>query len=144
MAASAWQFYNSLRDKIGDASIDLSGGNFKVALCQSASNFATKTLTAYSELTSEVASGNGYTLGGAQLSATTWNQGTTTVEWAFDATAKIWTASGGSIANIKGAVIYQSGGVLMCYSTLTSAQFTVTDTNTLTITPAATGLFTLT
>jgi hypothetical protein len=46
--------------------------------------------------------------------------------------------------NIRYAVIYQSGGKLLCFCQLSSAQFTVASPNTLTVLPAATGVFTLT
>ena len=60
-----------------------------------------------------------------------------------------WKASGGTIANIKFAVLYLSGPSatakkLICYSQLSTAAFSLTNQNTLTVTPAATGVFNLT
>jgi hypothetical protein len=55
-----------------------------------------------------------------------------------------FTASGAPLTNVKYAVIYQSGGKLLCFCRLSSAQFTVASPNTLTVLPAATGVFTLT
>jgi hypothetical protein len=55
-----------------------------------------------------------------------------------------FTASGAPLTNVKYAVIYQSGGKLLCFCQLSSTQFTVASPNTLTVLPAATGVFTLT
>jgi hypothetical protein len=143
MAASAWQFYDSFRHHVGIAGIDLSGVNFMMALVQTTTGFADKTLSAYSSLSDEVAQEFGYTTGGQSLSAEAW-AATSAGQYAFDSSAAYWSANGGTISTVKGAVIYQSGGELVCYSTLTGTAFDVTDTNSLTITPHATGIFTLT
>ena len=66
-----------------------------------------------------------------------------TDKYRFDSTAVVWTATGGTIANIKYAVVYQSGGKLVCFSKLTTAQFTLAEDNTLTVTPSASGIFEL-
>jgi hypothetical protein len=59
-----------------------------------------------------------------------------------------FTASGSSLNNIKYAIIRNSTGAgagkLLCFCRLSSAQFTVSSPNTLTVLPAATGVFTLT
>ena len=144
MAASAWQFYNSFRDHMGKGSIDLSGVNFMMALVQTTTGFADKTLSAYGSLTDEVAQEFGYTTGGQALSTETWTTGASAGQYMFDCSAAYWSANGGTISTVKGAVIYQSGGELVCYSTLTGTAFDVTDTNSLTITPHANGIFTLT
>ena len=146
MAASAWAFYNTFKEYMGDGTIDLDGDTFRMGLFQSTSNFATATLSRLSEVTNQVANGNGYTTGGATISAITWATGASASEMRFDSTAVIWTATGGTIANIKGAVIYSDTAAndeLVCYSTLTTSQFSLTDTNTLTITPSANGIFEL-
>lgn len=143
MAASSWAFYNKAKEYIGDATIDLDTDVFYMALFTSASNASTATLSTYASLNNQVASGNGYALGGRALSAVTWATGASASEMRWDSTAKIWTASGGSISNIRYAVVYASGGNLLCWAALSTAQFTVTDTNTLTVTPAAGGYFEL-
>jgi hypothetical protein len=59
-----------------------------------------------------------------------------------------FTASGASLTNIKYAILRNSTGAtagrLLCFCRLSSSQFTVTSPNTLTVLPAATGIFTLT
>jgi hypothetical protein len=152
MAAQAWKFYNKFKEYMADGTIDLDTTTFDIHLFQSASDFATATQSTLTELSSEVASGTtGYSNSGAQLSAVTWATGASASEMRFDCTAKIWTATTGSIANIKAAVIVARTGAsgkdgtnkLVCYASLTSTQFTLTSGNTLTITPSANGIFEL-
>ena len=63
-------------------------------------------------------------------------------------TGLTFTASGANLVDIKYAIIRNStgsgAGKLLCFCQLSSANFTVTSPNTLTIIPAATGIFTLT
>jgi hypothetical protein len=146
MAVGAWTFYNEFKKYLGngDAQMD---AQFRISLYTSASNAGTATLSTISEVTNELASGNGYSTSGKALTET-WGTGASASEFRFDSTAVIWTASGGNIANIKYAVIWQSGASagarkLVCYSQLSTAQFTVTTGNTLTLTPSANGIFEL-
>lgn len=150
MAAQAWKFYNKFKKYGMDATIDLNGTTFDMHLFQSASDFATATQSTLGELCSEVASGNGYTKSGKVMTVT-WTTGASASEMRFDATALIWTGTGGSIANIKAAVIVARTGAsgkatankLVCYASLSSGQFTVTIGNTLTISTPANGIFEL-
>jgi len=146
MAATAWSFYNSFREYIGNGQFDLDGTSvgFYLALHTSAASALvnTNTLSTQASLANEVASGNGYTTGGASVTSRTWAS-VATDKYRFDSTAVVWTATGGTIANIKYAVVYQSGGKLVCFSKLTSAQFTLAEDNTLTVTPSASGIFEL-
>jgi len=150
MAASAWVIYNTFKRYMADGTMDLDGDTFRMGLYTSASNAATATLSIRSEVTNEVANGNGYVTGGKTLAGVTWSTGASAGEMRFDATATIWSASGGNIANIRYAVLYDEttgasagGRKLVAYSALSTAQFTVTDGNTLTITPSANGVFEL-
>lgn len=145
-AVGAWTFYNEFKKYLGngDAQMD---GQFRVSLFTSASNAATATLSIISEVTNEVTEANGYSSSGKAL-VETWGTGASASEFRFDATAVIWTATGGNIANIKYAVIWASGASagarkLVCYSQLSTSQFTVTTGNTLTLTPSANGIFEL-
>lgn len=142
MAASAWVFYNKAKEYIGDGTIDLDTDVFKLALFTSASNAATATLSTYGSLTNQVTSANGYALTGKSL-VPTWATGASASEMRWDATAVIWTASGGTISAVKYAVVHVSGGQILCYSQLSTSAFDVTDTNTLTVTPSANGIFEL-
>ncbi|NIT14787.1 MAG: hypothetical protein GTN99_11295 [Candidatus Dadabacteria bacterium] len=143
MAAGAWTFYNKAKEYIGDATIDLDTDNFRMSLYISSSNAATATLTALSQVTNQVAEANGYSSSGKALAGVTWATGASASEMRFDATANVWTAAGGNISAIQFAVIWASGGNLVCYSQLSTAPFSVSDGNTLTITPSANGIFEL-
>lgn len=143
MAASAWAFYNSAKKHLMDGTIDLDTNSFRMSLFTSASNAATNTLSTISQVTGEVAEGFGYSSSGKPLAGVTWGQGASASEMRFDATATQWVAAGGTIPNVKYAVIWQTGGLLVCRSQLSTVQFNVTSGNSLTITPSANGIFEL-
>jgi len=148
MAASAWQLYNSGKRYIGNGTIELGVGNFKMALLTSASNTSTFTLSTFASLTSEISATGGYVTGGKALNPATgqWTTGASAkqMKFTYSTIGVTFTASGAPLTNVKYAVIYQSGGKLLCFCQLSSTQFTVASPNTLTVLPAATGVFTLT
>jgi hypothetical protein len=148
MAATAWQLYNSGKRYIGNGTIELGVGNFKMALLQSTSNTSTFTLSTFASLTNEIAATGGYVSGGKVLVPATgqWTVGASAkqMKFTYSTIGVTFTASGAPLTNVKYAVIYQSGGKLLCFCQLSSAQFTVASPNTLTVLPAATGVFTLT
>ena len=152
MAASAWQLYNEAKKYIGNGTIKLGVDNFKMVLLQSASNASTFTLSTYAQLSAEVATAAGYVAGGRALVPATgqWVQGASAKQQKFTMSAIgiAFTASGANIADIKFAVIRNSTGTtagkLLCWCKLSTSQFTVATPNTLTVLPAATGIFTLT
>ena len=152
MAASAWQLYNSAKKYIGNGTITLGAGVFKMVLATSASNTSTFTLSTYASVTNEISATGGYTTGGKNLVPATgqWTVGASAKQMKFtmSTVGLAFTASGASLTNIKYAIIRNSTGAtagkLLCFCQLSSSQFTVTSPNTLTILPAATGIFTLT
>ena len=146
MAAGAWTFTNTGRASLLDGSFDLDTDLFKVALHLVSGTQPSATIVNWSELaTSEHAATNGYTAGGLPTGAGTALElsGTTTVK-VTESTSWVWTASGGSIV-ARWAVLYEVGGKVLCYCLLdsTPADVTATDGNTLTVTPNASGIFTL-
>ena len=151
MAATAWQLYNKAKQYIGNGTITLGAGVFKMVLATSASNASTFTLTAYSQVTNEIAATGGYTTGGKNLVPATayWTVGASAKQMKFtmSSVGLAFTASGASLTNIKYAILRNSTGAtagrLLCFCQLSSSQFTVTSPNTLTVLPAATGIFTL-
>ena len=148
MAVGAWTFYNEFKKYMADGSIDLDTSLFRVSLYTSASDVATVTQSVISELSGEVTEANGYSSSGKRLSARAWAAGASAGEMRFDSTAVFWSANGGNIANIKFAVIWVSGASagarkLVCYSQLSTSQFTLTSGNRITITPSANGIFEL-
>ncbi len=152
MAASAWQLYNKAKQYIGNGTITLGAGVFKMLLATSASNASTFTLTAYSEITGEISATGGYVAGGKDLVPATayWTVGASAKQFKFtmSTVGLAFTASGASLTNVKYAILRNSTGAgagrLLCFCRLSSSQFTVTSPNTLTVLPAATGIFTLT
>jgi hypothetical protein len=124
-----------------NGTFDLDSDTFLVALFLSTSNIGAASTT-YAGVTNEHANNNGYTTGGVSIGALTL-AGTTTVT-VDDPADVVWTASGGSIV-ARFAVIYESGGNVLCYCLLdsTPADVTATNGNTLTIAFNASGIFTL-
>ena len=152
MAASAWQLYNSAKKHIGNGTITLGAGVFKMVLASASSNASTFTLSVYASLTNEIAATGGYVTGGKNLVPATaqWTTGASAKQLKFTQTTTglTFTASGASLTDIKFAILRNStgstAGKLLCFCQLSSANFTVTSPNTLTVIPAATGIFTLT
>jgi hypothetical protein len=152
MAASAWQLYNSAKKYIGNGTITLGAGVFKMVLARSASNASTFTLSTYASVTNEISATGGYVTGGKNLVPATgqWTVGASAKQMKFtmSTVGLAFTASGASLTNIKYAILRNStgstAGRLLCFCQLSSSQFTVTSPNTLTVLPAATGIFTLT
>ena len=152
MAASAWQLYNSAKRYIGNGTITLGAGVFKMLLARSASNTSTFTLSTYASITNEISATGGYVTGGKNLVPATgqWTVGVSAKQqkFTYSTVGLTFTASGASLTNVKFAVIRNSTGAtagkLLCFCQLSTTQFTVTSPNTLTILPAATGVFTLT
>lgn len=124
--------------------INLSSDTLRIALFQSTSNISVSQ-DSYDDLTNEVANGNGYTTGGVALANVSVTQDGNALEFTSDAVT--WTASGGSIT-ARTYVIYSdtpTNNSIIGFGALddTPADVTVTDTNTLTLTPpAATGWLT--
>jgi hypothetical protein len=148
MAATAWQLYNDGKRYIGNGTIQLGVNNFKMALFRSASNASTFTLSTFASLTNEISATGGYVSGGKALVPATgqWTTGASAkqMKFTYSTIGVTFTASGAPLTNIKYAVIYNSAGKLLCFCQLSSSQFTVSSPNTLTVLPAATGVFTLT
>lgn len=143
MAAGNWIVYNSAREYLMDGTIDLDTHTFKVMLTTDTYT-PSASHTVKTDVTNEIANGNGYTTGGATLGSVTWAHSGTTAT--FDAANPAWTASGGSIATIKNAVIYDDTAAsdeLLCYCVLDASTITVTDGNTFTINLNASGILTL-
>ena len=152
MAATAWQLYNKAKHSIVNGTITLGSGVFKMLLARTSSNCTTFTLSTYASLTSEISATGGYSTGGKNLVPATgqWTVGASAKQMKFtmSTVGLAFTASGASLTNIKYAILRNSTGAgagkLLCFCALSSTQFTVTSPNTLTVLPAATGIFTLT
>jgi hypothetical protein len=140
MAAGPWLFTNTGRTSLINGTFDIDSDTWKMALFLSTSNIAAASTT-YAALTNEHANANGYLTGGQTIALTLAGTTTVTVDITTD---PVWTASGGSIT-ARFAVIYESGGNVLCYCLLdsTPADVTATTGNTLTVAAHASGVFTL-
>lgn len=146
MAADAWVLHDSAKEYMGDGTVDLDGHTFKVILLASTSNIATTSVNAYSTVTNELATANGYTNGGLTLTSVTWNNSSGTIT--FDCANPVWTASGGSITARFAAIIDDTVTtpvadpvIAHCLLDNTPADVTATDGNTFTIEINASGIF---
>lgn len=144
MAASAFTFYNEAKKYIGNGTIVLGTAAFKLKLTTSASNASTFTLSTFASITGEIGTSGGYVANGKALATMAWTVGASAKQYKFDADDLIWTATGGPLTNVKFGVIGLSGGKALCWSKLSTSQFTVTIGNTLTIAFNSAGIFTLT
>jgi len=150
MAASAWQLYDMSIEYLMDGTLDLDTTVFDLHLFISGNDAGTLTQSALSELSSQLASGSNYSQSGRQM-VTTWVTGVSGRERRFDASDMILTASGGDWNLIRTAVIVARTGasgkdganVLLCKADLSTASFSVTDGNTLTLTFPIGGVFEL-
>lgn len=149
MAAGKWKLYELAKQHLADGTFDLDSNTFKISLHTSASNANTLSgSSAFASITNELSTANGYTAGGITLSSVTWTNSSGTMT--FTCAAPVWTASGAGIT-ARFAVIRASGtlnGIVdpilaVCLLDTTPADVTATAGNTLTITPNASGLFTL-
>lgn len=149
MAAGTWKVPNTAKSRMGLGTFN-GAGEFRLCLFTSASNLKSSTSALprgiYNSLTNEVAAGNGYATGGYQLTSENWLAGRSAKEYKFSVASITFTASGGTIANIKFAAIVASaassaGKYIAAYVTLTTSQFTLAQNNTATLTPPANGVF---
>jgi len=156
MAASAWQLYNEAKKYIGNGTIKLGAGvttKFYMQLHTSASNASTFTLSVSNSVDNQVAATGGYVAGGRALVPDTglWivnPANAKQMKFTMSAIGIAFTASGANIADIKFAVLRNSVssgvGKVLCWCKLSSSEFDLASPNTLTVLPAATGIFTLT
>lgn len=146
-AVGAWTFYNEGKKYLMSGGfINMGTSTFRMSLHTSASNAATATLSTFGSVTGELTEANGYSSSGKPITYT-FTVGASAGQYRMNATAIIWTATGGSLANIKYAVIWVTGAStlarkLVCRSQLSTSQFTLTINNTLTISNPS-GVFTV-
>lgn len=137
MAASAWRVFNESKQKFLNGGIDLDTAAVRMRLHKSTSNASTFTLSAASEVTNAVTTN--LSGGGVKTLTCSVVAGANASTFKFTFASVIYTASGGDVSSIMYALIYVSGGAAICWSKLSTAIFTVTSGNTLTISANATG-----
>ncbi len=148
-APSAITFYSQAKGRLADGTFDLDANTFKAMLLTSSYTPSAENDDIKADIVAnEVASGNGYTTGGATLGTVTWTRSTVTMK--FDAADTAWTgSSAGFVARYL--VIYASGTLnslvdpLLGYMTLdsTPADVSFAAGNTVTVVWATAGIFTL-
>ncbi len=156
MAAQAWKIYAKAKKYIGNGTITLGAGVFKMMLLRTSASVlginALSTTSVWSQIqAAEINAQGGYLQHGRNLLPATgaWTVGTSTKQYKFtySTVGLVFTASGASLINIRFAAIRNSTGAgagkLLCYCSLSSAAFSIVNPNTLTITPNASGVFTL-
>ena len=154
MAAGAWKIFAKAKKYIGNGTITLGSGVFKMMLCRasaSAKLLLLSTVSTWASIPGEISALGGYAANGRNLLPTTgsWSVGASAKQYKFyySTVGLVFTASGGTLHNVKYAVIRNStgsgAGKVLCYCTLSTAAFSIVSPNTLTITPNASGVFTL-
>jgi hypothetical protein len=144
MAASAWRVYNETKKYLLNGTIDLDATTIRVKILAgtksaAVSNYTRSTFASMTHITTNLKTAI-KSLPGLLVTHT----GASAKETKFDSTSFIFSASGGTVTSIQYAVIGVSGGKAICWCKLSTAVFSVTAGNTLTITPNASGIFTLT
>ena len=142
MAASAFTIYNEAKLYMVNGTVDLDTNVVKMGLFKSTSNASTFTLSTGASVTNAV-NAAGYT--GAKTLTVSLKAGASAKQYKMHCASVIFTASGADVTSVMYAVIYVSGGKAICWSKLSTAAFTVTSGNTLTIGANSTGgAFTIT
>jgi hypothetical protein len=142
---ATFTFFDEFKKYLGDGTIDLDTHTFKIVLSNSAPTPGTNTVLA--DIT-QIASGNGYTTGGNTLGTVTWTEtGSGTGIWQWTTADSTWTASGGSIATFRYAVVYDDtptspADPLVGYLDYGSS-VTITSGNTFTVDVGGNGWFRL-
>lgn len=154
MAVGTWKIYAKAKFYLGNGGITLGAGVFKMSLHRAAAStniIVLSTRSTFASIGNEISARGGYVAGGRNIPPATgqWVVGVSAKQYKFSytTTGLVFTASGSSLVDIKFALIRNSTGAgagrVLCFCSLSSAQFTITSPNTLTILPASTGVFTL-
>ena len=155
MAAGAWVIFTRSKRNLATTSSGIHlDGVFRMMLCRASASAALLGITntgisAWSQVPGEISARGGYAANGRSIPAIKWTVGASTkqMKFSFTTAGLVFTASGSALNNIKYAVIRNSTGAgagkVLCYCTLSTAAFSISNPNTLTILPAATGVFTL-
>lgn len=137
MAASAFNMYNNSKRYLVDGTLDLDTDTIVASLYKNDSNASTFALSLSSELTNPVATA------GYAPQTLTMAINDNTLSTGVDATDVVWTASGADMTSVQFLVISESGGKVLCWCALSTAAFSVTSGNTLTVQFNSAGIFTM-
>lgn len=147
MAASAFKVFKEAKKAIGNTSIDLSSGVYKLVLIASGATLLSTGTSASTwaslktDGVTEVTSGGGYSSSGETLAGVSWTLSGTAVK--FDATDFSISVTA-DLSDIRACLIRQSASdLILCYASLSSAEFDVSSGNKLIIQFASSGIFVL-
>ena len=140
MAASAWRIYNEGKKYLLTADLDLNAATMRIKLVKgtAAANVSAYTRSTFASITGLPSNTSVKALTDPIVTALA---GSATIK--FDATDMVFTASGGDATSVQYAVIGISGGKALGWCKLSTAAFSITSGNTLTIAFNANGIFTL-
>ena len=139
---AAFVVLDSAIQRIGNKEIDLDSDTFKAVLTNTAPNHATDDLLG--NLT-QIAATGGYAA--VAVGSPTWSETSAgSGIWEWDCAAFSWTASGANFAAARYVYIYDDTATSdPCLGYIDyGSEFTLTDGNTLTVTPGANGVFRVT
>jgi len=154
MAVGTWKIYAKAKFYLGNGTITLGAGVFKMSLHRTAASAAIvvlSTRSTFASIGNEISARGGYAVGGRNLVPATgsWVVGASAKQYKFSMSTigLVFTASNSNLNQIRYALIRNSTGTtagkVLCFCSLSSSEFTISSPNTLTILPAATGIFTL-
>jgi len=116
----------------------------------SATILVLSTRSVSTSIAAEISATGGYAAHGRTIPGTKWTVGASAKIYKFTFTTAgiVFTASGAALNNIRYCLIRNStsstGGKVVCFCTLSTAAFSISSGNTLTVTPSSTsGVFTL-
>lgn len=147
MAASKWQVYKTAKKYMINGAIDLDGGAVRMCLVKATksavvTNFARSIKYSITHIASAGISQAVMTCSSPTIISI--NAST----WGFDSVSVVFKATGSNLTSIKYAVIFISAASsaaakLIAFCKLSDTAFQLSDGNTLTITPNASGYFTI-
>ena len=143
MAAGNWLAYNEAKKYLVTGDLDLNGGALRMKLVSAAkaaavSNFTRSTFASLTHITTNLKTPV-KTPGAIAVTA-----GTSAKQTKFTTSEVIFSASGGTVTSIQYAVLGISGGKALGWCKLSTASFSLAAGNNLSVTPNASGIFTLT
>lgn len=154
MAAGTWKVFNKAKRFFANGTITLGAGVMKMSLHRASASavFLGLAISTFASAVGEISARGGYVAGGRNLVPTTaqltLGASAKSMKFTYSTVGLVFTASNSALNNIKYALIRNSTGAgagkVLCFCTLSTAPFTITSPNTLTIAPATLGVFTLT
>jgi len=153
MAVGTFKIFKKAKKYLGNGTITLGAGVYKFSLhrASASATLAALAVSTFASVPAEISARGGYAAGGRNIGPATgiWTTGASAGQYKFSYTTAgiVYTASGSALNNIKYLVARNSTGAgagkVLCFCTLSSSAFTISSPNTLTITPNASGVFTM-